>query len=173
MQSLENGPTEAAAPLTAAGRYLTFFVAEEEYAFEVHRVREILGQTRLTPVPKAHHTIRGVLNRRGEVIPVLDLRARLGLEEVADTDESCIIILTIGSTPIGVAVDRVADVLDISEGDISAPSELLTAENDDFLVGFAKTENGLKLLLDADQILGHLHDEVIGGETPTPALVQA
>jgi purine-binding chemotaxis protein CheW len=157
VQTLEHIHSEAVAPAVTAGRYLSFFLGEEEYAFEVHRVREILGESQLTPVPGSHPSIRGVLNRRGEVIPVIDLRARLGLDEMVEAGKPCIIILLTASlAPVGVAVDRVADVLDISESDLSSPSNFLTAENDDFLVGFGKIEARLKLILDVDQILAEV-----------------
>ncbi len=139
---------------TGAGRYLTFFLGNEEHGFEVRRVREIIGCPTITPIPKAPPSVRGVLNRRGDIIPVVDLHQRLGLGEAITTDETCIIILDSDTGLVGVVVDRVSEVTDIEESEYAAPPELVTSARDGYLVGMANTEGGVKLLLDVDQILG-------------------
>ena len=148
-----------------AGRYLTFFIEDEEYGFEIHRVREILGSASVTPVPSAPPSVRGVLNRRGAVIPVIDLRRRFGFEEVADTDSTCIIIVVTEDDPAGIVVDRVSEVIEIEGDDLAAPSALIKSVDEGYLLGFAKIENGIKILLDVDEVLRDLYRSNLVEET--------
>lgn len=141
-----------------AGRYLTFHIDSEEFGFEITRVREIIGCPEITPVPRAPVAVRGVLNRRGEIIPVIDLRVRLGMATVTDTRETCVIIVTTEGTPTGVVVDRVCEVREILSDEFVPPNTLISNVNDRFLLGFTSTEDGIKLLLDVDAVVSGLED---------------
>ncbi len=101
-------------PTGARGKYLTFRLAQEEYGLEILKVREIIGLMDITKVPKTPHDIRGVINLRGKVIPVLDLRLKFGMDAIEDTEETCIIVVDIasedGSILMGILVDAVSEV---------------------------------------------------------------
>ena len=153
-----------------AGRYLTFFLGNEEHGFNIHCVREIIGCPTITPIPKAPPSVIGVLDRRGDIIPVLDLHQRLDLREAVATEETCIIILDSDHGLVGVVVDRVSEVTDIEEDEFSAPPELVTSARDRYLIGIANTEGGVKLLLHMDQILADLRMADVAGAADTHAL---
>ena len=156
MNDLETATAQGEMIRARAGRYLTFFIEDEEYGFEIHRVREILGSVAVTAVPSAPPSVRGVLNRRGTVIPVIDLRRRFGFEEMADTENTCIIIVVTEDDPAGIVVDRVSEVIEIEGDDLAAPSALIRSGSDGYLMGFAKNEGGIKILLDVDEVLRNL-----------------
>jgi len=107
----------AAAAKNKEGKYLTFALAHEEYGLEILKVREIIGYIDVTAVPQTPHYVKGVVNLRGQVIPVVDLRAKFGMETADVTDETCIIVveITLGGrkSNTGIVVDRVQEVLDI------------------------------------------------------------
>ncbi|MFW6114632.1 MAG: chemotaxis protein CheW [bacterium] len=106
-----------------AGKYLTFVLAEEEYGLEILKVREIIGLMGITAVPRTPEHVKGVINLRGKVIPVIDLRLKFGMQEIEHTTETCIIVVSVNESEIGVLVDRVSEVLDIEAGQIEeAPS---------------------------------------------------
>ncbi|MCP4567126.1 MAG: purine-binding chemotaxis protein CheW [FCB group bacterium] len=140
-----------------AGKYLTFCLGAEEYGLAILRVREIIGLMAITNVPRTPHHIRGVINLRGKVIPVLNLRAKFGMETKEDTEETCIIVVesSIQGSPvqIGILVDAVSEVLDIEESDIEDAPVIGNNFNGDFIIGLAKTKDGVKILLDIDQVL--------------------
>lgn len=140
-----------------AGKYLTFHLAAEEYGVEILKVREIIGLMKITRIPQSPHYIRGVINLRGKVIPVLDLRLRFGMETSEDTEQTCIIVVDVtnesGKLMIGVVVDAVSEVVAISQDQIEeAPSVGSHADNARIL-GIAKIKNEVKILLDIDQVL--------------------
>ena len=105
-----------------AGKYLTFKLVNEEYGLEILKVREIIGMMAITRVPRTPAFVRGVINLRGKVIPVIDLRSKFGMENVADTEETCIIVVDVSRNndklQIGILVDSVSEVLDIKGEDI-------------------------------------------------------
>jgi len=147
-----------------AGKYLTFKLASEEYGLEILKVREIIGLMNITPVPRAPEHIRGVINLRGKIIPVLDMRRLFGLEELPDTPETCIVVVDVDlqgkSVLMGTVVDAVLEVLSIREDEIeNAPA---FGENMDtrFILGVAKVKNNVKILLDIDETLS-IHDSSI------------
>jgi purine-binding chemotaxis protein CheW len=143
---------------TREGKYLTFSLASEEYGIGILKVREIIGMMSITPVPQTPEFVKGVINLRGKVIPVIDLRLRFGLEATAYTERTCIIVVEIhgesGSVPMGIVVDAVSEVLNIRGVDIENTPTFGVKLNTDFILGMAKTEGGVKILLDIDKVLG-------------------
>jgi len=140
------------------GKYLTFSLAGEEYGIGILKVREIIGMMSITPVPQTPEFVKGVINLRGKVIPVIDLRLRFGLDATAYTERTCIIVVEIhgesGSIPMGIVVDAVSEVLNIRSADIENTPSFGVKLNTDFILGMAKTEGGVKILLDIDKVLG-------------------
>ena len=96
---------------TRAGKYLTFALAEEEYGLEILKVREIISMSEITSVPKTPQYVKGVINLRGKVIPVIDLRLKFTMEEIPYTDETCIIVVDVNGGEMGIIVDHVSEVL--------------------------------------------------------------
>lgn len=152
-------PTEGAAAKVReraggrGGKYLTFFFGPEEYGIEILRVREIIGLMPITAVPRAPDYIRGVVNLRGKVIPVLDLRTKFGMAGVDETEQTCIIVVQSGEELVGVVVDKVSEVLDIADQDIVDAPALGAEVNTDYILGLGKSEGTVKILLDIDRAL--------------------
>jgi purine-binding chemotaxis protein CheW len=140
-----------------AGKYLTFKLADEEYGIVILKVKEIIGMMPVTQVPKTPEYVKGVVNLRGKVIPVTDLRLKFGLPEVDYTERTCIIVIEINgqnsTIPMGIVVDAVSEVLNIKADEIE-PSPTFGAKLDtSFILGMAKMEEGVKILLDIDEVL--------------------
>jgi purine-binding chemotaxis protein CheW len=144
------------------GKYLTFTLAEEEYGIGILKIKEIIGMIPITSVPQTPEFVKGVVNLRGKVIPVMDLRLRFGMAEIDYTERTCIIVVEIdgqtGTIMIGVVVDAVSEVLNIKAEDIEDPPTFGTALNTEYILGMAKMEGGVKILLDIDRVLSR--DEV-------------
>jgi purine-binding chemotaxis protein CheW len=140
------------------GKYLTFALAQEEYGLEILKVREIIGYMAITAVPQTPHYVKGVINLRGQVIPVIDLRAKFGMESAEITEESCIIVVEIaqGSQTFstGVVVDHVQEVLDIDDQDIEEAPQFGSSVDTNFILGMGKIGDSVKILLDIDRVLG-------------------
>ena len=140
-----------------AGKYLTFKLGGEEYGLEILKVREIIGLMDITPVPRSRHYIKGVINLRGKVIPVIDLRLKLGLDEKEYTDRTCIVVVETVEDEVtalvGVVVDSVSEVVNIQGGQIDTTFGLDSAVSSQYILGMAKTDSGLKILLDTDAAL--------------------
>ncbi|MFH2035221.1 MAG: chemotaxis protein CheW [Candidatus Zixiibacteriota bacterium] len=140
-----------------AGKYLTFRLADEEFGIEILKVREIIGMMNVTPVPRAPEYIRGVINLRGKIIPVLDLRNIFRMEASEDTDETCIIVAEIRlngeSILMGTVVDAVSEVLDIKENEIEDSPAFGSNVDTKFILGIGKVKNEVKILLDIDEVL--------------------
>ncbi|HOQ05998.1 MAG TPA: chemotaxis protein CheW [Anaerohalosphaeraceae bacterium] len=143
------------------GKYLTFALGKEEYGLEILKVREIIGYMNITAVPRTPEFVKGVINLRGQVIPVIDLRLRFGMEAAEVTDQTCIIVAEINQNGktfnAGLIVDRVQEVLDIAAEDIEESSHLGSAVQTDFILGIGKVGSSIKILLDIDQVLGGVH----------------
>ena len=142
----------------ATGKYLTFFLGDEEYGIGITRVKEIIGKMPITPVPRTPLFIKGVINLRGKVIPVIDLRCRFDMEEVGYTDRTCILVVEIDTASLsiltGIVVDSVSEVLSIKKSEIEPPPAFgETRLNSDYILGLAKLEDGVKILLNVDQVL--------------------
>jgi purine-binding chemotaxis protein CheW len=138
------------------GKYLTFALGKEEYGLEILKVREIIGYMDITAVPKTPSYVRGVINLRGQVISVVDLRAKFGMEAAQRTDETCIIVVEIKSgdrkLSTGIIVDRVSEVLSIPGENIEEPPTF-GAVATDFILGMGKIGQAVKILLDIDRVL--------------------
>jgi purine-binding chemotaxis protein CheW len=139
------------------GKYLTFTLAGEEYGIGILKVREIIGMLPITSVPLAPDFIKGVINLRGKVIPVIDLRLRFGMPAMDYTERTCIIVVEIDlreiTLNIGIVVDSVSEVLNIIGGDIEDAPAFGTQLNIDYILGMAKIAGGVKILLDIDKVL--------------------
>ncbi len=139
------------------GKYLTFNLADEEYGIGILKVREIVGMMSITRIPQTPAYIKGVVNLRGKVIPVVDLRLKFGMEAMNYTDRTCIIVVEIAGTtreiPMGVVVDSVSEVLNIRQGDIEETPAFGTRIDTDYILGMAKTNGGVKILLDIDCVM--------------------
>ncbi len=134
-----------------SGMYLTFKLANEEYGVEILKVREIIGFMRITAIPQMPVYMKGVLNLRGKVIPVVDLRLKFGLAEAEHTEQTCIIVVDVGSE-VGVIVDTVSEVLDIASDDIDPPPTT-QGSNTDFILGMGKVGEDVKILLNINKVL--------------------
>jgi purine-binding chemotaxis protein CheW len=140
------------------GKYLTFSLAGEEYGIVILKIKEIIGLMPITPIPRTPHYVKGVINLRGKVIPVVDLRLKFGMEEMTYTDRTCIIVVEIrggaGTVFMGIVVDSVSEVLNIKNGEIEDTPAFGTQMNTAYILGMAKMNGGVKILLDIDQVLG-------------------
>ncbi len=141
-----------------AGKYLTFFLADEQYGLEITKVREILGVLDITPVPQTSDFVLGVINLRGKVIPVMDLRLRFG-QEYRDPDErTCIIVVEVTDSIgqiilMSVVVDQVNEVINVGGEDIDSSPSFSTELDTSFIMGMAKTQGGVRILLDVNRIV--------------------
>jgi len=139
------------------GKYLTFSMADEEYGVGILKIKEIIGMMSITTVPQTPEFVKGVINLRGKVIPVVDLRLKFGMDFIDYTERTCIIVVetegSSGTVQIGIVVDSVSEVLNITGADIEETPTFGTKLNTDFILGMAKMEGGVKILLDIDQVL--------------------
>jgi len=139
------------------GKYLTFTLADEEYGIGILKIKEIIGTMPVTHVPQTPDYVKGVINLRGKVIPVVDLRLRFGIEAVDYTERTCIIVVeidgTAGTVQIGIVVDAVSEVLNIKGEDIEDTPTFGAELNLEYIFGMAKMEGGVKILLDIDRVL--------------------
>jgi len=140
-----------------AGEYLTFYLDEEEYGIEILKVIEIIGLQEITPVPKTPEYVKGVLNLRGIIHPIIDLKQRFSMGEIEPTKETCIIIVVIekGETneQMGIIVDKVHEVKDIDGEVIDEAPDLGTQFDSEFILGMAKEDDSVTILLDIEKIL--------------------
>jgi purine-binding chemotaxis protein CheW len=138
-------------------KYLTFKLNNEEYGLEILKVREIIGYIEPTEIPRTNDYVKGVVNLRGQVVPVIDLRTRFGMPEAEITEKTCIIVVQIEHNDTlvntSIIVDQVEEVLNINEDDIECTEQFGTNVNSDFILGIAKMEDSVTILLDIDKIL--------------------
>lgn len=135
------------------GKYLTFRLGEEEYGLEILKVREIIGMMDITAVPRTPEFVRGVINLRGNVIPVIDLRLRFTMPPAERTDETCIIVVDVEGVEMGIVVDRVSEVLAIANEEIQEPPSFGVAVDTDFILGIGKVANRVAILLNISEVL--------------------
>ena len=139
------------------GKYLTFTLEDETYGIGILKVKEIIGMMPITSVPQTPEFVKGVINLRGKVIPILDLRLKFTMEAVPYSERTCIIVVEIESDEstvlIGVVVDAVSEVLNIREEEIEPTPKFGTRLNTEHILGMAKMEGGVKILLNIDQVL--------------------
>jgi purine-binding chemotaxis protein CheW len=149
--------TAATATPSRTGKYLLFLLGAEEYGIPVLKVREIVGPQEPAPVPHTPAYVKGVINLRGKIIPITDLRLRFGLEAVETTDRTCIIVVNVEGAAsevlAGVVVDQVLEVADIGGDDIEDIPDFGQAVDVSYVLGIAKTERGVRILLNTDSML--------------------
>ena len=148
------------------GRYLTFSLAEEEYGIGILKIKEIIGMMPITSVPQTPEFVKGVINLRGKVIPVMDLRLRFGMDQTDYTERTCIVVVEIkgrsGTIMIGIVVDAVSGVLNIKGEEIEEAPAFGTDLDTNYILGMAKMEGGVKILLDIDRVLGEEEIAALG-----------
>lgn len=139
------------------GKYLTFQLGNEEFGIQVVKVREIMGLQDITAVPQTPSYVKGVINLRGKVTPVVDLRLKFGLPEAEYTQRTCIIVVQVhgsaGPMLMGIIVDSVSEVLNLAAGDIEDTPDFGDGAATPYLLGMAKTKGKVKILLEIDQVL--------------------
>lgn len=140
-----------------AGKYLTFMIGKEEFGVAVLKVREIMGIQDVTTVPQTPAWMKGVINLRGKIIPVIDLRLRFGVDALGYTERTCIIVVQVSSgaaiLPMGIIVDEVSEVLTMTAGDIEDTPDFGSQVATDYILGMAKIKGKVKILLDIDKVL--------------------
>lgn len=135
-------------------QYLTFQLEDEEYGLEILRVQEIKGYSKVTPLPNTPREVKGVMNLRGTVVPIIDLRTRFGLPETEYTRFKVIIVVTVASKVMGLVVDAVSDVLNVGGEEVVPAPDLGAGVDTSFLTGIARTGNRLVSLLNIDRLVG-------------------
>ena len=142
---------------TKAGKYLTFKLADEDYGISLLKVREIIGMMPITSVPRTPEFVKGVINLRGKVIPVTDLRLRFDMPEIDYTDRTCIIVVEVSgaesTVQMGIVVDAVTEVLPVQETEIETTPEFGASVDTRYILGMANMEGAVKILLDIDRVL--------------------
>lgn len=161
-QGIETMDQATKAMVEKEGKYLTFVLNEEEYGIGILKIKEIIGMMPITSVPQTPEFVKGVINLRGKVIPVVDLRARFGMDTIDYNERTCIIVVEIegqaGTVMIGTVVDAVSEVLNIKGEEIEDTPTFGTTLDTGYILGMAKMEGGVKILLDIDQVLSQ--DEI-------------
>ncbi|MFH7321607.1 chemotaxis protein CheW [Desulfurivibrio sp. D14AmB] len=141
-----------------AGKYLTFSLGSEEYGVGILKVREIIGVMEITAVPHTPHYIKGVINLRGRVIPVMDLRLKFGMPGKEYDERTCVIVVEVqgrsGPVQVGMVVDSVSEVANITAGEIEPPPALGSSRETENILGMAKLKGSVKILLDVDRVVG-------------------
>ena len=157
MATITSAPDVAAAADSRAGKYLVFDLGREEYGIQVLRVREIMGIQDITAVPHTPAYLKGVINLRGKVIPVIDLRLKFGLPAAEYTQRTCIIVTQVqgesGLVLMGIVVDGVSEVLNLTGPEIEDTPDFGEAVAGQYLLGMAKVKGKVKILLDIDKVL--------------------
>ncbi len=139
------------------GKYLTFVLANEEYGISILKIKEIIGMMKITSIPQTPEFVKGVVNLRGKVIPVLDLRLKFDMNATNYSERTCIIVVEILGTSnniyIGCVVDSVSEVLNIRSDDVEDTPGFGSNLDTNYILGMAKTEDNVKILLDIDKVL--------------------
>jgi purine-binding chemotaxis protein CheW len=138
---------------TQKDKYLTFHLGTEDYGIEIRFVTEIIGIQKITVIPEMPEYIKGVINLRGKIIPVMDVRMRFRLESRAYDERTCVIVVNINDTSVGLVVDTVSEVADIPENQIESASGLNRGKANAFIQGIGKTGDDIKIILDVNRLL--------------------
>jgi len=146
---------------TQKDKYLTFTVGKEDYGIEVCFVTEIIGIQKITDVPDMPEYVKGVINLRGKVIPVMDVRLRFRMPEREYDDRTCIVVVSVNGSAVGLVVDTVREVVDIPEGQIELPPEVAEGNVQRYIKGLGKMGDDVKILLDVDNLVRKEHMEAI------------
>jgi purine-binding chemotaxis protein CheW len=159
--------TQTGSMLALAGKYMTFRLAREEYGLEILKVRELIGLMEITRVPKAPNHVRGVINLRGKVIPVVDLRLKFGMDPTDPTSQTVIIVVQLsaenGGLTMGILVDEVLEVRAITAEDIEPPPNLQGEVTSSFVRGVGKADKRVIFLLDIDRVLSQTERREVEG----------
>jgi purine-binding chemotaxis protein CheW len=163
-----NGMYEGAGVATLenlAGKYLTFRLANEEYGLQILKVQEIISLLDVTHIPQVPDFVRGVINLRGKIIPIADLRLKFGMPGKEDSDRTSIIVVGLSqmfkSLTMGIVVDEVSEVRDIAEGQIEPAPSFGTKVKTDFILGMGKVDKRVLTLLDIDRVLSEAEVETV------------
>jgi purine-binding chemotaxis protein CheW len=140
--------------LAQAGKYLTFALGKEDYGLEILKVREIIGVMNITAVPQVPGYVKGIINLRGKVIPVIDLRLKFAMSEIKETAETCIIVINLNDVLIGIIIDKVKEVLDIKQENIEPAPNFGSNVHTDYILGIGKINATVKILLNIEKVLG-------------------
>lgn len=138
---------------TQKSRYLTFSIGKETYGVEIKYVIEIIGIQTITEIPELPEYIKGIINLRGKIIPVMDVRLRFKKEPIEYNDRTCVIIVDINGTSIGLIVDKVAEVIIIPDQDIVEPPQMNKGTKNRYIKNMGKVGDDVKLLLDCEKLL--------------------
>lgn len=138
---------------TQRGKYLTFLLDKEVYAIEIKFVTEIIGIQPITEVPELPSYVKGIINLRGKIFTVMDIRLRFKKEPVKYDDRTCIIVVKVKDVPIGLIVDHVSEVLAIADGNVVSPPDMHNDPNSNYLKGIGKVGSDIKLILDCNKLL--------------------
>ena len=157
MTATEQRENEQRALVALAGKYLTFKLDVEEFGLEILKVQEIIKMMDITRVPRTPAFVRGVINLRGKVIPVVDLRLKFEMDAKQNTDKTCVIVVTVrrgsGAVVMGIIVDEVSEVLDVAGASIEPSPEFGAAVDTSFILGMGKVGERVVTLLDVDKVL--------------------
>ncbi|MDF2587654.1 MAG: chemotaxis protein CheW [Anaerocolumna sp.] len=138
---------------TQKGRYLTFTLEKESYGIEIQYVTEIIGIQAITQVPELPNYVKGIINLRGKIIPVMDIRLRFKKEPIPYNDRTCVIVVDIKNISIGLIVDSVSEVLTIPEQEVVEPPKMNNGVQNRYIKNIGKVGNEVKLLLDCEKLL--------------------
>lgn len=138
---------------TQKGRYLTFLIGNETYGIEIKYVIEIIGIQIITEIPELPEYVKGIINLRGKIIPVMDVRLRFKKESIEYNDRTCVIVVDINDISIGLIVDSVAEVITILDEDIVEPPQMNNGSNNRYIKNIGKVLDKVKLLLDCEKLL--------------------
>jgi len=146
---------------TQHGRFLTFTLEDEVYGIEIKYVTEIIGIQLITKVPEVLDYVKGIINLRGKIIPVIDVRLKFGKESIEYNDRTCIVVIDIAEVSVGLIVDNVDEVLTINDQDIAAPPANKTGFENKYIKGIGKSGDKVQLLLDCERLLKTDEIEII------------
>lgn len=138
---------------TQKGKFLTFSLEDEFYGIEIMHVIEIVGIQVITAVPELPEYVKGIINLRGKIIPVMDVRLRFKKEPKEYNDRTCIIVINIKDISIGLIVDSVSEVILIPDEDIIAPPDMGASDENKYIKSIGKVENGIKLIIDCEKLI--------------------
>lgn len=148
---------DAEAGMSREGKYLTFALGQEEFGIGILAVKEIIGMMAFTPIPRTPEFVKGVINLRGRVIPVIDLRLKFGLPAASYDERTCIVVVeqsgAEGKSALGLVVDKVNEVTNVKEEEVEDTPAFGVSLDTSFIQGMAKTPGGVKMLLDMDRVI--------------------
>ena len=156
MAEMKNGAAEgvlAEDEDTQKDKYLTFHLGKEDYGIEIRHVTEIIGIQKITVIPEMPEYIKGVINLRGKIIPVMDVRMRFRIEPRAYDERTCVVVVNINDASVGLVVDTVSEVADIPESNIEPATGLNRSKGNAFIQGIGKIGDDIKILLDVNKLL--------------------